>query len=60
MLIIMINIKEIRELLSQAGLFPIILVVGGWIYFVILLIVFLYNLIFGSSMVNQRDTDKKK
>lgn len=41
----MINIKEIVELLSRAGLFPSILVLGGWMYVVILIIVFLYSLI---------------
>ena len=41
----MINIKEIVELLSRAGLFPSILVIGGWIYTVILIILLLYNLI---------------
>lgn len=44
----MINIKEIQELLFQAGLFPTILVVGGFIYSAILIIVLLYKLAFGN------------
>lgn len=39
-----INIKETINLLSEAGIFPSIIVVGSWIYVLILIIVFLCNL----------------
>ena len=54
----MIDIKETYDLLSKVGIFPTILVVGGWIYFAILVIIFLYNLVFGNRG-NPSYKDKK-
>ena len=54
----MINIKEIQELLSSAGLFVTILVVGGFIYSAILIIVLLYNLAFG-NIASSSNKDKE-
>lgn len=39
---IMINIKLIKDFLIQAGLFPSILILGGFIYVLVLLLVMLY------------------
>ena len=54
----MINIKEIQELLSSAGLLATILVVDGFIYSVILFVILLYNLVFG-NMGNSSYKDKE-
>ncbi len=46
----MITIKEIPVLLCKAGLLPTILVLGGFIYSAILIILLLYNLVFGNAV----------
>lgn len=45
----MINMKEIINLLNRAGLIPAILVIGGWVCSFILIIMLLYNILFGKK-----------
>ncbi|WP_257675780.1 hypothetical protein [Clostridium felsineum] len=43
------NIEKIISLLVRAGIIGDILIIGGWIYTIILLIVLLYKLVFRSN-----------